>query len=409
MPSTTRVGSKTTTSPSRLVVVLGRGDLEPAGDELAAALPDRHRVVRVVLRRGDGDDQVELHRALLEPGPHLLAQPVAALESSLRAIARRGRGHQPVAHPRAVARQGEPLGRRGWGSTSPRRSSSVVPAPSPARWRPGRAPYAGLVARNFTSARRSRAISVRRTKSSGVRTGNRGIVWPRRSVDVPSGSTKETAIPRTDGASSFESGRPLACDQRTMHRDGAALEVPGPADGGGLGAGVEGAGVELALRVQDAVTRRRLHHSGEAVDRLFGGEHAPTVGLSRRSPVGTFGQNPTAGRGRRAAPSRIGEGQADSTVTDSGSLQPADPERRSRPRTPAPPRPRTPTAASPPGPGNPRTRRAAATSENVADRRAERGPRRWRRSSRAARRTTRSRSPRAGRRAAPAPPRRPRR
>ena len=33
---------------------------------------------------------------------------------------------------------------------------------------------------------------------------------------MPSGSTKETAIPRTDGASSFESGRPLACDQRTI-------------------------------------------------------------------------------------------------------------------------------------------------------------------------------------------------
>ena len=69
-----------------------------------------------------------------------------------------------------------------------------------------------------------RPASVSSTNASEVRTGNRGAVWPSRSVS-PDGVRNFTAIPRTSGAWSYTRGLPAALDHRTRHRHRVALQV----------------------------------------------------------------------------------------------------------------------------------------------------------------------------------------
>ena len=65
-----------------------------------------------------------------------------------------------------------------------------------------------------------RPASVSSTNASGVRTGNRGAVWPSRSVS-PDGVRNFTAMPRTSGALSETRGWPPAFDQRTVTGTGS--------------------------------------------------------------------------------------------------------------------------------------------------------------------------------------------
>ena len=157
----------------------------------------------------------------------LLAQPVAPGEPPARPVGGVAVRHEEVAHPGAVPGQRRASRRRGSGSTSPRRSSAAGPS---AFARALAASASGRTAAGWpgtsASAVAVAGASVSRTKSSGVRTGNRGTVWPRRSVDVPSGSTNETAMPRTSGASSLASGRPLPFDQRTRIGTGSPWRCP---------------------------------------------------------------------------------------------------------------------------------------------------------------------------------------
>ena len=63
------------------------------------------------------------------------------------------------------------------------------------------------------------------TNSSGESVGNRGEVWPSRSVAEPSGSRNFTAIPRMSGLASWR-GLPAALDQRTRTSCGAPSRWP---------------------------------------------------------------------------------------------------------------------------------------------------------------------------------------
>ena len=74
---------------------------------------------------------------------------------------------------------------------------------------------AGCRARNSGKVSGFTAASVSRTNSSGLSVGNRGDVWPSRSVEVPSASRNFTAMPRTSGFRSGTEALPPPLDQRT--------------------------------------------------------------------------------------------------------------------------------------------------------------------------------------------------
>ena len=67
--------------------------------------------------------------------------------------------------------------------------------------------------------------SVSATNFAGSLVGNRGDVWPSRSVAEPSGSRNFTAIPRTSGLAS-DRGLPAPFDQRTVTSCGCPSRCP---------------------------------------------------------------------------------------------------------------------------------------------------------------------------------------
>ena len=84
----------------------------------------------------------------------------------------------------------------------------------------------GWRARNSGSVSGFSVASVSATKISGSSVGNRGEVWPSRSVADPSGSRNFTAMPRMSGFVSERLALPAAFDQRTVTSCGCPSKWP---------------------------------------------------------------------------------------------------------------------------------------------------------------------------------------
>ena len=204
IPSTTRVGSNTSTSPpvSRSVSSPVSSSV-PARDAAALLRPVRGGIVDVVACLGELQLEREPHRSRGKPVADLLLQVVgptafglARADADVACLGQQRVAHELRAPPasrtcthgrrsRCMSRSSRPVAARG----------CSAPAAS-ARPDAGRGTAASFqaIAAPGPCARSSSM------KASGVRTGNRGADCATMSVREPSGRYSLTASPRTSGA-----------------------------------------------------------------------------------------------------------------------------------------------------------------------------------------------------------------
>ena len=317
MPSTTRVGSKTTASPPDSGSRVRPGHLDGPGAELAGPLPHRHRVVRVVAGARHLHPDVVPDRAVRQSGRDLRLQPVVPGERAVRPVGGHRERHEGVAHPRGRPHGVDPavgvdrvvgglrvgVGRRErlrpqvGDERGDRRGPPRQEDRQQRRLLGGPDQRDEVLGRADGEARRGLAEQVG-GRPVGQPEGDRHAAHVRRPV----------ADPRVAGAV-----RPAHPD-----RDRLALQVGGAAERGRGGSGGEGAGVEAPLRVQGPEALVPAEGHLDLVDGAARMQHGRNLTPARQTRQGYPGiagvrararpwsaaPAPRTPRGRRGRPAR---------------------------------------------------------------------------------------------------------